>query len=372
MHFIDLKAQQARISNEINTKIQAVLSHGQYILGPEVAELEQRLAKFSNAEYGIGCANGTDALTLVMMAWGIGPGDAVFCPSFTYCATAEAIALIGATPVFVDVRPDTYNMCAQSLDAAITDIKQRTELNAKAIITVDIFGQSADYPALRPIAQKHNLRIIADTAQSFGSTLNGHHPIHWADAMTTSFFPAKPLGCYGDGGAIFTQDGTDFDLITSLRFHGKGEKKYENIRIGKNSRLDSLQAAILLAKFEIFEDEITARNEIATRYINALKGKVYQLPFIKEGIISTWAQFTLQVENPDDLSKKLQQDGIPTARYYPIPIHLQKPYKDYPCSPDKLSNTLDLMNRVISLPMHPYLTPNDQDRIIERLLHHLR
>ena len=365
MHFIDLKAQQARISDEINAKIQAVLSHGQYILGPEVEHLENRLAKFAGAKYGISCANGTDALSLVLMAWGIGPGDAVFCPSFTYCATAEAIALLGATPVFVDIREDTYNMCAKSLEAAISNMDHHPDLQAKAIIAVDIFGQSADYPALSSIAKKHALRLIADSAQSFGTTLKNHHPIYWADAMTTSFFPAKPLGCYGDGGAIFTQNDTDFDVVRSMRFHGKGKRKNENIRIGKNSRLDSLQAAILLAKLEIFEDEIKARNKIAKTYINALKGTACRPPFIRDDIVSTWAQFTLQVETPEEIAQKLGEDGIPTARYYPLPIHMHSAYKGFPVSGNGLPNTMACRSHVVSLPMHAYLSEADQTRIIE-------
>jgi len=317
IHFIDLKAQQKRLSQEINSRIQSVLTHGQYIMGPEVRELEQELADFSGAKHALGCANGTDAIMLALMAWGIGPGSAVFCPSFTYCATAEVVAVLGATPIFVDVDRDTYNMDVQSLKQAILETKENSTLTAKAIIAVDIFGQSANYPAITPIAKAEGLKLIADSAQGFGSTLNGHHPLHWADLATTSFFPAKPLGCYGDGGAVFTNNDDDAEVLDSLRIHGKGATKYENIRVGLNSRLDTLQAAILLPKLAIFSDEIVARNKVAKRYIEGLRNYALRLPTVLEGVISTWAQFTIEVENPHAFGSALKDKGIPTARYYP-------------------------------------------------------
>ena len=272
--FIDLKSQQARLKDDLDRRIAAVLAHGRYVMGPEVSEFEERLAAFGEARYALGCANGTDAILLPLMAWDIGPSDAVFCPSFTYCATAEVVALRRATPVFVDIERDTYNMCPASLRQAIQGVIEKGELTPKAVIVVDLFGQCADYEALAPVAREFGLKLIADSAQGFGSTLNGKHPLHWADITTTSFFPAKPLGCYGDGGAILTNDEALMQTIDSLRIHGKGTDKYDNIHIGLNSRLDSLQAAILLAKIDIFAEEIQTRNDIARRYSDGLRGSV--------------------------------------------------------------------------------------------------
>jgi len=363
--FIDLNSQQLRLKDEINSGIQSVLKHGQYILGPEVRKFEKNLAKFGKSKYALGCANGTDAIVLPLLAWGIGPGDAVFCPSFTYCATAEAIANTGATPVFIDVHRRTYNIDPESLERAINEVKKNRQLVPRAVIAVDLFGQSANYPILSAIAKSYDLKLIADSAQGFGTTLKGKHPLHWADITTTSFFPAKPLGCYGDGGAILTNDENLAIRIESLRFHGKGVEKYDNTHIGLNSRLDTLQAAILLPKLKIFSEEINVRNFIANRYIDGLKDHVSCLPKIMNGVISTWAQFTIEVTDPELFARRLKEKGIPTARYYPKPVHQQSAYSHFPIEGKKLLNTEDCSNHTISLPMHPYLDNRTQDIIIE-------
>ena len=363
--FIDLNSQQLRLKDEINSGIQSVLKHGQYILGPEVRKFEKNLAKFGKSKYALGCANGTDAIVLPLLAWEIGPGDAVFCPSFTYCATAEAIANTGATPVFIDVHRRTYNIDPESLERAINEVKKNRQLVPRAVIAVDLFGQSANYPILSAIAKSYNLKLIADSAQGFGTTLKGKHPLHWADITTTSFFPAKPLGCYGDGGAILTNDDNLAIRIESLRFHGKGVEKYDNTHVGLNSRLDTLQAAILLPKLKIFSEEINVRNFIANRYIDGLKDHVSCLPKIMNGVISTWAQFTIEVTDPELFARRLKEKGIPTARYYPKPVHQQSAYSHFPIEGKKLLNTEDCSNHTISLPMHPYLDNRTQDIIIE-------
>lgn len=363
--FIDLNSQQLRLKDEINSGIQSVLKHGQYILGPEVRKFEKNLAKFGKSKYALGCANGTDAIVLPLLAWGIGPGDAVFCPSFTYCATAEAIANTGATPVFIDVHRRTYNIDPESLERAINEVKKNRQLVPRAVIAVDLFGQSANYPILSAIAKSYDLKLIADSAQGFGTTLKGKHPLHWADITTTSFFPAKPLGCYGDGGAILTNDDNLAIRIESLRFHGKGVEKYDNTHVGLNSRLDTLQAAILLPKLKIFSEEINVRNFIANRYIDGLKDHVSCLPKIMNGVISTWAQFTIEVTDPELFASRLKEKGIPTARYYPKPVHQQSAYSHFPIEGKKLLNTEDCSNHTISLPMHPYLDNRTQDIIIE-------
>lgn len=368
MNFIDLNAQRERLRPELDAAIATVLEGGRYILGPEVQEFESQLAAYCNVQHALSCANGTDALLLPMMAWGIGPGDAVFCPSFTYCASAEAIALLGATPVFVDVDRETYNISPASLEQAIIDIQGDGQLNPRAIMAVDLFGQSADYPAIAPIACKHNLKLIADSAQGFGTTLDDKHPSHWSDVTTTSFYPAKPLGCYGDGGAVFTNDNELAEILASLRNHGQGTDKYDNVRIGLNSRLDTLQAAILLQKLKIFDEEVLRRNEIADRYIEALSNRLVKMPFVQKTIVSTWAQFTIEVDDPENFAASLRAQGIPTARYYPKPIHLQTAYKSCPRVSTGLVNTEQAMSKVISLPMHAYLEPHEQDQVIQACL----
>jgi UDP-2-acetamido-2-deoxy-ribo-hexuluronate aminotransferase len=374
--FIDLAAQQRRIKPQIDAAIARVLAHGAYVMGPEVKAFEDQLAAFSGAGHAVSCANGTDALILPLMAWGVGPGDAVFCPSFTFAATGEVIPLIGASPVFVDIRPDTYNLDPEKLETAIAAIKAEGKLVPRAIIAVDLFGQPADYPAIAAIAGRHGLKLIADSAQGFGCTLNGNHPGAWADVTTTSFFPAKPLGCYGDGGAILTDDAWLAERIDSLRVHGKAvasdingadlahDPKYLNMRVGLNSRLDTLQAAILIEKLAVFADELDQRDVIADRYADGLAATAVRVPIVIEGGRSTWAIYTIEHENRDGLAAHLKTLGVPTAAYYPMPMHRQDCYAIYP-QPGGLPVSEAKAQTVLSLPMHPYLDPDVQDRIIE-------
>ena len=313
------------------------------------------------------------------MAWGVGAGDAVFCPSFTFAATAEVVPWTGAEPVFVDILPDTYNLDPQKLEAAIVAIKAEGRLTPKVVIAVDLFGQPADYPAISAICQRHGLKLIADSAQGFGCTLNGQHPGHWADVTTTSFFPAKPLGCYGDGGAVLTDDEALAERMDSLRVHGKAVKsdiagrtfdhdpKYLNMRIGMNSRLDTLQAAILIEKLNVFADEIVLRNAVADRYAANLPASVTQIPSVIAGGISTWAQYTIEHANRDGLAAHLKASGVPSAVYYPVPMHIQSAYAHYPKGAGGLPVTEAKARTVISLPMHPYMTHAVQDRIIEAI-----
>jgi UDP-2-acetamido-2-deoxy-ribo-hexuluronate aminotransferase len=379
MNFIDLQAQRQRIAPQIDAAIGRVLSTCGFVMGPEVTGFEQALAAFAGARHALSCANGTDALLLPLRAWGIGPGDAVFCPSFTFVATAEVAPLVGASPVFVDVLADTYNMDPESLEAAITDVKRRGKLKPKVIIAVDLFGQPADYPAISAIAKKHGLKLIADQAQGFGCTLNGRQPLEWVDVATASFFPAKPLGCYGDGGAVLTNDAQLADLVDSIRVHGKAsaedmaarkydnDPRYLNMRIGVNSRLDAIQAAILSEKLKIYPDELQKRDAIAARYSRALKDHVRAVPTVIAGGFSNWAQYTIEHDRRDALAAHLKTKGVPTAIYYPIPIHCQDVYSVYPKAPQGLPVTEAIRDRVLSLPMHPYLAEAEQNQVIEAI-----
>jgi len=365
MQFIDLQAQRARIATEIDQAMRRVLGHGQFILGPEVAEFEAQISAYMDAPHTLSCANGTDAILLALRAWGIGPGDAVFCPSFTYVATAEVVALLGATPVFVDIDRETYTTSAQSLGRAIEQTQRAGELIPRAFIAVDLFGQSADYPALKPICDAHGLKIIADSAQAFGCLLHDRHPLSWADAATTSFFPAKPLGCYGDGGAVMVHDPDLAVTIDSLRIHGKGEDKYDNVRVGLNSRLDTLQAAILIEKLKIFDDELVRRQEIADRYNDALRGIALRVPKVIDGGTSTWAIYTIEVPDRDHFVATVSAAGVPCPAYYPKPTHRQTAYQGFPVAGNALTHTDDARSKVVALPMHPYLGEDDQSRVIE-------
>jgi dTDP-4-amino-4,6-dideoxygalactose transaminase len=365
--FIDLQAQRKRLGAPLERAIMAAVEGGAWILGPQVAELEDKLATFADVKHCVSCANGTDALLLVLRAWNIGPGDAVFVPAFTFAASAEVVALAGAAPVFVDVLEDTYNMDPASLKAAIASVVQEGVFKPKAVMPVDLFGQPADYRSLEPIAKQAGLKMLCDTAQGFGGRLDGRITGSIGDAAATSFFPAKPLGCYGDGGAIFTNDSELDILLRSLRMHGQGTDKYENLRIGMNSRLDTIQAAVLLEKLKIFSDEIEKREVVARRYSGALgRSNEIRVPRIIEGALSTWAQYTIQVPDRDKLSTDLKARGIPTAVYYPIPLSQQKGYAHYPSAPTPVSDRI--AKRVISLPMHPYLTPEAQDRIVTAIV----
>ena len=358
MQFIDLKAQQARIRDALDARIAAVLDHGRYIMGPEVAEFEKALSDFGAGRHVVSCASGTDALLLPLMAWGVGPGDAVFVPSFTFCATAEVVALLGATPVFVDVKEDDFNMDPASLARAIEDVAAAGELKPKVVIAVDLFGQCADYPAINELARAHGMKVLADAAQACGATLEGKQAAHWADAAATSFFPAKPLGCYGDGGAVMTNDADLADVMRSIRVHGKGTDKYDNVRIGLNARLDTLQAAILLEKLAIYPEEIELRNEVAARYNAALKD-VAAVPEVPANKRSVWAQYTLRLENRDAVQQALKEAGIPSVVYYPKPLHQQTAYAHFPIVDGGLPVSERLSREVLSLPMHPYLSEED-------------
>ena len=363
IQFIDLQAQRKFLGSRIDDAIARVLEHGRYIMGPEIKQLESGLSQFGQMERTVSCSNGTDAISLPLMAFGIGPGDAVFVPSFTFAATAEVVALCGATPVFVDILPDTFNMDAEHLQLAIDGIKTEGKLKPKAVIAVDLFGQIADYQALRSVTDAEGLKLISDAAQGFGSTLHDNHAGYWADVVTTSFFPAKPLGCYGDGGAVLTNDHNLADIMESIRVHGKGNDKYDNVRIGLNARLDTLQAAILIEKLDIFAGEIEKRNAVASRYAQEL-GDVVSTPFVMDGAISTWAQYTLKVKNREQFQASLKEAGVPTAVYYPKPLHQQTAYKDYPRGGNGLPVSDRLAGEVVSLPMHPYLDEDTQSFII--------
>lgn len=363
--FIDLAAQQKLIGPQLDAAIKKVLDHGQYIMGPEVKEFEGQLREFTGAKHALTCANGTDALTLVLMAWGVGSGDAVFVPSFTYVATAEAPAQLGATPFFVDVLEDTFNIDPDSLRQAIVDCRE-LGLNPSAVITVDLFGQPADIDAVTEIAHAENIKVLVDGAQSFGGSSKGRKVGTMGDATTTSFFPAKPLGCYGDGGAVFTSSDNDADLINSIRLHGKGAQKYDNIRVGLNSRLDTIQAAILIEKLRIFPKELELRSQVAASYSVALDG-CCKVPRLSAEVTSSWAQYTLTVENRDNLQHKLKGFGIPSVVYYPIPLSKQIGYRQYSSVSTGVSSSEELSGKVLSIPMHPYLSKESQTFISEKI-----
>jgi dTDP-4-amino-4,6-dideoxygalactose transaminase len=360
--FIDLATQRRRIAPAIDAAIARVLAHGQYILGPEVRILEADLARFCGAKEVVSCANGTDALALVLMARGIKAGDAVFCPSFTFAATAEVVAWFGATPVFVDIVPDTFNMDGRSLVAAIEETR-RLGLNPVGVIPVDLFGHPADYHVIQPVCEANGLWMLCDAAQSFGATYRNRKVGTIGLATATSFYPSKPLGCYGDGGAIFTDDPALADLLRSLRNHGEGTDKYDAARIGINGRLDTIQAAVLLEKLTIFSDEIDQRNRIARRYNDAL-ADVAIVPTVRSDCVSIFAQYTIRVAARDRLAAALKAEGIPIAIHYAKPLHQQRAYGDFPRAPDGLPVTEQAAREVISLPMHPYLEHEMQDRIV--------
>jgi dTDP-4-amino-4,6-dideoxygalactose transaminase len=357
MQFIDLKSQLESIRPEVDKAIKRVLDHGIFIMGPEVHELEKQLAAFCGVKHAISCANGTDALGLGLMAKNVGPGDALFVPSFTFAATAEVVSWVGATPVFIDSLEDTYNMDPASLEQGIQHA-QKLGLKPTGIIPVDLFGQPADYDAIQSIADEHDLWIMADGAQSFGASYKGRKVGNIGDMATTSFFPAKPLGCYGDGGAIFTNDDELAAIIKSLRVHGQGSDKYDNVRIGMNGRLDTIQAAILIEKLKIFPDELVARQKTADAYNEALKDML-KVPHVIDGATSAWAQYTMGLPEHIDRSKlmaSLKEAGIPTMVYYVKPLHLQTAYKHYPTATGSALPVCEkLSERVLSLPMSGYI-----------------
>jgi len=364
--FVDIAAQRRRLGKSIDEAVARVLGHCQFINGPEVTQLEAELAEFSGAKYVVSCASGTDALLMVLMAKGVGRGDAVLCPSFTFCATGEAVALTGATPVFVDVDEATFNIDAASLKRGIATARQRG-LKPVAVIPVDLFGQSADHDAIAAIAAEAGLFVLDDAAQGFGASYKGRRLGSLGLATATSFFPAKPLGCFGDGGAIFTDDAELADKLRSVRVHGQGSDKYDNVRLGLTGRLDTMQAAILLEKLKIFEDEIAARNKVAERYAQGL-GNVVSVPRLASGCSSVWAQYTIRLPkgcDRDGFAAALKAQGIPTAIYYVKSMHQQTAYRDFPVADGGLPACERLSSDVISLPMHAYLDEPTQQRVIK-------
>ncbi|WP_205738472.1 DegT/DnrJ/EryC1/StrS family aminotransferase [Billgrantia endophytica] len=356
MEFIDLKAQQLRIRDRINAGIRNVLEHGKYILGPEVEELETRLADYAGVRHCISCANGTDALQIAQMALGIAPGDEVITPGFTYIATAETVALLGARPVYVDIDPRTYLLDPGKLEAAITP-------RTRAIVPVSLYGQCADMDAINEIAARHGIAVIEDGAQSFGATYRGRRSGSLSTIATTSFFPSKPLGCYGDGGALFTDDDEMAVVLRQIARHGQG-RRYHHVRVGTNSRLDTLQAAILLPKLDILDEELLLREQVAERYGRLLRARGFETPHVEPWNTSAHAQYTVEVEDREVVSARLAEAGIPSAVHYPIPLNKQPAVAD-PCVDLPIGNAAS--RRVISLPMHPYLSEEDQDRIVTTL-----
>ena len=365
--FIDLGKQQKRLGSKIQNRINLVLSHGKYIMGPEVNELEEKLEQYTGAKHAVTCASGTDALVLALMAYGIGSGDIVFCPTFTFPATAEAIVILGAIPYFIDVEADTFNISMSSLKKGIENVKKENQYKIKAIISVDLYGLPANYSQLNIIAKENNMIVIADAAQSFGAEHNNKKVGTLSDITCVSFFPAKPLGCYGDGGAILTNDIIIKDKVKSLRAHGKGTSKYDIDYVGLNSRLDTIQAGILLAKLEGFEWERRQRNTIAENYSKALKNKI-SIPKVPDGLKSIWAQYTVKHDNRAKIQESLKDKGIPTMVYYPIPMHMQKAYRKYYNNNFSLVNSEVLANQVFSLPMYPDMSEDDQYYIIKNIL----
>ena len=393
MDFVDLKSQQQRIKRKIDSRIQDVLAHGQYVMGPELKELEEKLAEYVGVTQAVSCASGTDALFLTLMAHNLGPGDAIFTTPFTFIATAEVISLLGATPIFVDIDPQTFNLDSDQLNLAIKALKSNDasihllprslstnpepltpNLIPKGIIAVDLFGLPADYDRINAIAREHHLYVIEDAAQSFGAEYHDRKACALSDIACTSFFPSKPLGGYGDGGMCFTSNTYLAEIMRSLRNHGQGFDKYDNIRIGFNGRLDTLQAAILLAKFEIFSEEIELRNQVAKRYTDLVHHHSSLVtPFVPGGMKSAWAQYSVLAKNEtdrQDFINKLKAASIPTAIYYPKPLHLQTAFAFLGYREGQFPVSEDCARRIFSLPMHPYLKPEDQERIVEILKDH--
>ena len=372
MQFIDLKAQQQLIRQKIEDNIKQVLDHGRYIMGPEITELEQKLAAYVGTKHAVGCASGTDALMLALLALEIGPGDAVFTSPFTFFATGEVIALLGATPVFVDIDPVTFNIDPAKLAPAIRAVRQRGDLEPKAVMPVDLFGLPADYGAINRTADEHGLAVVEDAAQALGGEYQGKKACSLAKLGCTSFFPAKPLGCYGDGGMVFCDDEGLDRLLRSLRVHGQGDDKYDNVRLGINGRLDTIQAAVLLAKLELLPGEMKARQEVAGRYAEmiAASGVALTAPQTPQGYASAWAQYSVLAESPaarSEFLERLKAAGIPSAIYYPRPLHLQTAFAYLGLQEGDFPVSEDAAGRVFSLPMHPYLAAEDQQKIVAAL-----
>lgn len=373
MQFRDLKQQYQVLKKNIDEAMVEVATNCNFINGQQVKELEKELAEYVGVKHCVTCANGTDALTMAMMAWGIKEGDAVFVPDFTFFSSGEIVSHAGATPVFVDVALDTFNISAEALESAVKEVLSDGKLQPKAIVAVDLFGLPADFAVVRNIAEKYDLKVLEDGAQGFGGTIDGKTACSFGDISTTSFFPAKPLGCYGDGGAVFTDDDEVAKLLESIRVHGKGEMKYDNVRIGLNSRLDTIQAAILSIKLKAFaEYELTDINSVAKKYTAKLAPLADNIktPVIPEGYYSSWAQYTIQLENcetRDALQAALKETGIPSMVYYPKPMHKQEAFAGQAYDDAKFKNTIKLCDTVLSLPMHPYLTDEDVDEIVKNI-----
>ena len=366
MKFVDLAAQFRRLETEIRESIDAVLAHGQFIMGPEVYALEEELAEYCGAEHVISAASGTDALLMSLMSYRIGPGDAVVAPPFTFVATAEVIQLLGATTIFVDVDESTFNLDANRLEETVRHVRRQGRLNIRGIVPVDLFGLPADYAAINEVAASHDLFVLADAAQSFGGARDGRRVGTFGDLAATSFFPSKPLGCYGDGGAVFTGDGERAEVLRSIRFHGKGASQYDNIRTGITGRLDTLQAAVLRCKLKVLDDEIAARRNVAERYTSGLSDLLVT-PTVPGNCSTSWAQYTVRSPERDRIRKALEAAGIPSAVYYACPLHRQPAFRNAEGAGASMPVSDLLAGEVLSLPMHPYLEPADQDRIIDTI-----
>lgn len=370
MEFIDLKAQYHALKSEIDQNISQVLEDANFIIGKQVSEFEEKLAAYVGVKYAVGCSSGTDALQLIYMAHGIGEGNAVFCPDMTFVASVEPAFMLGAEPIFCDIDKDSYNISPDSLERQIKAVMAKGTLKPKAVVAVDFIGNPADYDRLREITDRYDLLLIEDAAQGTGASYKGRKCGSLGDIGATSFFPSKPLGCYGDGGAVFTDSEEMRDLLKSLRVHGKGRSKYDNIRVGMNARLDTLQAAVMLPKLKVLDEEIARRQEIAARYDAALKDR-FVTPFISENTVSSYAQYALLAEDQthrDEVRTKLQEEGIPTIVYYPNPMHSMKVFANCFMGDESFENTVSYADRTFSIPFSAYLTKEDQERIIEVLL----
>ncbi|MDH3413924.1 MAG: DegT/DnrJ/EryC1/StrS family aminotransferase [Gammaproteobacteria bacterium] len=361
--FVDLKAQFEALEDEIRAGIDRVLAHGKFIMGPEIAELERALAEFAGVEHAVTCSSGTDALLMPLMAWDIGSGDAVFTTAFSFVATAEVISLVGATPIFVDIDPRTFNIDAEKLSRAVTQVEREGKLRPRCIIPVDLFGLPAAHEEIAQVARSNGLKVLDDAAQAFGAEYNGRRMGSFGDACATSFFPAKPLGCYGDGGAVLTNSAELAQVLRSIRVHGQGSHKYHNVRLGLNARMDTLQAAILLPKLRVFEAELERRQVVAQAYDEALKD-LATTPLIPAGCRSAWAQYSILVDDRDALAERLREAGIPSAIYYQAPLYQMPVYRSLDYGKGACPEAEAVCERILSLPMHPYLTAEAQQRIV--------
>jgi dTDP-4-amino-4,6-dideoxygalactose transaminase len=369
MQFIDLKAQYNRLKADIDQRVLNVLNHGAYVFGPEIAEMEKKLADHAGVKHCLSCASGTDALLIPLMAWGVKPGDAVFVPSFTFISTAEVVSLLGATPIFVEVEEHTFNIDVKHLEVMINRVLAEGKLIPKVIVPVDLFGLTADYSAIEKVAEKYNLLIMEDSAQGFGGKINGKVAGSFGQVSATSFYPAKPLGCYGDGGAIFTNDDELADVMKSIRVHGMSSDRYNNVRIGINGRMDTIQAAVILGKLEVFVDELDKRNDVANKYKAGITKNV-KTPTVPEGYYSSWAQYSVLAESSEmraKLQDYLKSKNIPSVIYYPIPLHLQTAYAYLGGKRGDLPVTESIADRVFSLPMHPYMTDAEIGEVIDAI-----